>query len=841
MIYPENFEKKIGFDKVREMLEKKCLSSLGRTMVQRMEFSSSFEFIKTLLDQTEEFRQICMFEDSFPVNNYIDVRESLTKIRVEGTFLDVFELHNLKRSLDTIKAITNFFRKRDDGKYPALIELSKPIDTFPEILNRIDGIINKNGVIRDNASPQLLEIRNSIRSKESSVSRVMHSILKRAQSEGLVDSDISLAIREGRAVIPVNASDKRKIKGYVLDESATGKTVYIEPVEIIEVNNEIKELRYAENREIIKILTEFTDFLRPYIDNLIYSYEYLGLIDFIRAKALFAILINADKPIVEDKQQVFLRDAVHPLLFLSLKNEGRNVVPLNIRLDKEQRILLISGPNAGGKSVCLKTVGILQYMMQCGMLVSALANSEMGIFKKLFIDIGDEQSIENDLSTYSSHLVNMKNFVKNANERTLLLIDEFGTGTEPMLGGAIAEAVLQDINNNKALGVITTHYTNLKHFASSAEGIQNAAMMFDLAKIEPLFRLEIGKPGSSFAFEIARKIGISEKILAMATNLIGEDHISFDKHLRDIARDKRYWENKRSKIKDNEKKLDKVLERYGDELQQVKELRKEIIHKAKKEAQEIVDGANKEIEKTIRTIKEVNAEKEKTNVVRKKFEKFRDSEIDSKSEEDLRIEKKIKQLKDRETKKQTGKKESVKAEKKKIPVDVSIKVGDKVKLIGQSTVGEVVEINKGNLLVAFGSLMTSISDRKVEKISKTEFRKKTKTYSISSETSFSLHEKKLDFKQEIDVRGKRVEEVLREITEYIDDAIMVGTSDVKILHGKGNGVLRQYIREYLHTVDVVSYYGDEHVDFGGAGITIVKFNYRQYLIRLFNFYYKFSM
>lgn len=832
MIYPESFENKIGFDRIRELIREKCLSNLGRDKVNTMKFSKNSGFLKTLLQQVDEFKQICMFEDNFPVSHYIDVRPSLNKIRVEGSFMDERELHNLKRSLDTIKAIIRFFKSSETEKYKELKRLSEPVQLYPTVSDYIDRIITNTGKIKDNASPELLDIRNTIRSKQASISKVLNSIMQRAQSEGIVEADASLSIRDGRAVIPVSASNKRKIKGYVLDESATGKTVYIEPVEIIEVNNDIKELEYEERREILKILTQFSNDIRPYIDDLMFSYDYLAIVDFIRAKALVAIKFQAGKPIVEDKQVVKWKNARHPLLEIALRKENKAIVPLNIELDSERRILLISGPNAGGKSVCLKTVGLLQYMFQCGMLIPLSENSELGVFDNIFIDIGDEQSIDNDLSTYSSHLHNMKYFTRYSNKKTLLLIDEFGTGTEPQLGGAIAEAVLKELNDKKAFGVITTHYTNLKHFASSAEGVENGAMMFDIAKIEPLFQLEIGKPGSSFAFEIARKIGLSEDILKLATERVGEDHINFDKHLRDIIRDKRYWETKRSKIKTSEKRLDEVVVRYEKELEEIKQLRRETLEKAKEEAKNIVADANKQIESTIRRIKEANAEKEKTREARKQFEIFRDKQKEDVVPEDEKISRKMQKLKEREQKRNKSNQDiAIEGNKQKVEVEINkdplqFVAGDKVKLVGQSTVGEVMEVNGKSILVAFGNLITTVDERRLIRSNNKEFKRSQKSNTTyKPESGVSLHNKKLNFKQEIDVRGKRADEALQEITAFIDDAIMVGVSEVRILHGKGNGILREIIRDFLYTVDVVSSYKDEHVQFGGSGITIVKFDY----------------
>ncbi|NOQ26145.1 MAG: endonuclease MutS2 [Bacteroidales bacterium] len=826
MLYPENFEQKIGFDKIRDMLKGGCLSNLGRMRVDKIRFSIKYSFIETLVNQVDEFRQIMLMENDFPLNHFIDLTPALKKIRIEGTYFLPEELFNLKRSLETIRAILKFFKaKKEEDKYPYLQKLAENVKLYPFVFERIDSIINKQGKIKDNASPELSSIRNDLRSKESSVSKRLHSILKDAQKNGLVDPDVSLSIRDGRATIPVDASHKRKIKGFILDESATGKTAYIEPAEIVELNNDIKELYYAERREIVKILGIFADDIRPYIDDLLFTYEYMGNIDFIRSKGLLANKINGIKPIFNDRPMVEWKQAIHPLLYLSFKSEARSVIPLDIILNNDnQRILLISGPNAGGKSVCLQTVGLLQYMFQCGLLVPMNENSEIGLFQNLFLNIGDDQSIENDLSTYSSYLLNMKNFLKSANDKTLILIDEFGSGTEPMLGGAIAEAILDDLNSKKAQGVITTHYTSLKHFASSAHGIENGAMLFDTAKIQPLFRLSIGEPGSSFAFEIARKIGLPESILKKATDKIGKDHIDFDKNLKDILRDKRYWETKREKVRRSEKKLEEQIAKYTSELEIADKSRKEILKKAKEEAEGLLSGVNKQIENTIREIKESQADKDKTRIVRKKLNDFKEKlgEVDPEQEE--RINRKIDKLRNRE---QGGKKkpESVKAEQKEIqkPRDANTyEKGDKVSLYGQNSVGEVLDVNGKSIMVAFGNMITTLDIKKLEKISEEQYKKQTGNVG-SGKTSWDFGERRLNFKPEIDVRGKRAEEALQIVNDFIDEAIVINMSNVKILHGKGDGILRQLIRQYLATVNVVRSYHDESIQFGGSGITIVEF------------------
>lgn len=824
LVYPENFESKIGFDKIRELLKGRCLSDLGKELVDEIRFVSNFDRLKEDLSLVNEFVIILREMENFPTSYYFDLREALVKIRIEGRFLEIQELFDLKRSLETISGIVRFLKQAKDEQFPCLKSLLANVQVYPYVIERIDAILNKYGKIKDNASPELARIRKELISKQSGVSKRLQAILKKAQDDGLVEDDASVAIRDGRAVIPVASAFKRKLNGIVHDESSTGKTSYIEPAEVVELNNQIRELEYAEMREIVRILTIFSSDIRPYIPDLMQAYEFLGKIDFIRAKAIYANDINGIKPYMENKCQLEWEGAVHPLLMLALRRENRKVVPLNITLTPKKHILLISGPNAGGKSVCLKTVGLLQYMLQCGLLIPVKENSVTGVFEKLFIDIGDEQSIENDLSTYSSHLMNMKFFLKNSNEKTLVLIDEFGTGTEPMLGGAIAESILSQLDQMKTFGVITTHYTNLKHFASSSEGIENAAMMYDSAKMEPLFQLDIGKPGSSFAFEIARKIGLPESILQLATEKIGKDHINFDKHLRDIVRDKRYWESKREKIRKVEKSLDELAGKYETDLGQLEKQRKEILLKARQDAERILAEANKRIENTIFEIRESQAEKEKTKQIRAKLTEFKLEVQESADVPDEFIDKKIQKLKEKEShrnEKRAVRKETV---QKVIVQEPEVwKIGDKVLMTGNQNVGEILELSEKNAVVAFGQLRTSVSRDKLQKITNNEAKKVQRTYNQTlPNINKGLSEKRLNFKTEIDVRGQRGEEAVQTIQAFIDDAIMLDFSELRILHGKGNGILKEMIRSYLKSEPIVKSVRDEHVQFGGAGITVVE-------------------
>jgi DNA mismatch repair protein MutS2 len=824
MVYPDNFEEKVEFNKIREMAKDICLSPLGRRKVEEAEFSASYDIVKQRIDETCEMREICINEENFPAGYYYDATPWLKRVKLEGTFLEINEIFDLKRSLETIRAIIRFFKITDEKKkYPALRKLAREIKFYPAIIEKIDSIITKAGKIRDKASPHLYKIRKEIQHKQIIIDRKLVEILKSVIHEGFIDKGTNFTLRNGRHVIPVPSNYKRMIKGYVHDESASGKTSFIEPAEIVELNNDIKELEYEERREIIRILTGFTDSVRPYLDDLLQSYDFLGTIDFIRAKAMLAVRINAVKSVLFDTQSFRWDKAVHPLLFLTHKKENKEVVPLSICLDNKNRILLISGPNAGGKSVCLKTVGLLQYMLQCGFLVPMSENSETGIFKDIFIDIGDEQSLEHDLSTYSSHLLNMKHFTKNAGPLSLVLIDEFGSGTEPALGGAIAEAILDTLNQNSTFGVITTHYTNLKHFASSAPSIINGAMLFDTNKMQPLFKLQIGKPGSSFAIDIARQIGLPEKILKLASEKIGEDHIRFDKHLREILRDKRYWEEKRNKIRIAGKNLESIIDRYSRELNEAGKLRKEIIDKATREAEEILSGANREIENTVKKIKESQAEKEKTRQARKELEEYKQTVRDTANVENQQIQGKLNKLREQEkrlSKVTVDKDFKVKAGETGTN-DNEIITGDKVRLSGQETIGEVLDVNKDSIMVAFGNMITTVKAGKLEKITDEEISRLKKSGHISSVSSFNVGKRKLNFKPAIDVRGKKGDEALDIIRSYIDDATMVSATEVKILHGKGNGILKQLIRDYLDTIEIVKSYKDEHVDRGGAGITVV--------------------
>ncbi len=815
MNFPDNFEHKIAFESVRNILKQYCKFTLSKEEVDAMAFTSDFEQLTTRLDESNEMLTILQ-DDSleFPSSNYYDLRESMKRIMVEGLALDESDLYDLRRTLDSVRELYAFLHKLDEELFPRLKQCTSDVNPLTFVIQDIDKILDKYGRLKDNASPELQRIRKQIVQTQGTVSNSLYAILRQAQKDGYVSADVNPTLRDGRLVIPISPMYKRKIAGIVHDESASGKTVFLEPQQVVNANNKVRELEREERREVKRILLQFTEYLRPHIDDILYIQVFLGKIDFIHAKAVFAQNIHAIRPQVQATPMVEWVKAVHPLLFLSLQAQGKKVVPLTIELNNKNRILLISGPNAGGKSICLKTVALLQYMMQCGLLVPLHETSLMGVFSRLFIDIGDEQSLENDLSTYSSHLLNMKHFIRNSQESTLLLIDEFGDGTEPQIGGAIAESILDQLNQNEAFGVITTHYTNLKHFAEATEGIINGAMLYDRHVMQPLFELEIGQPGSSFAIEIARKIGLPENVIAAAVNRIGAEHTDYDKHLQDIVRDKRYWEKKRQSIRQKEKQLEEKVQKYEEQLGEIKQKRRDIIDGAKQEAQVMLRKTNATIENTIRKIKESQAEKETTKTAREEMKTFEEN---------------IVQKPHSSQKKQKNKSEKAQQPIPKAAEQLTIEVGTNVRMKGQTMTGTVVEMNGKNAVVAFGQLKSTVAVSKLEAVSKTQLKRDARTATIKpnntsshSNVTESVRERKLAFKHDIDVRGMRGEEALQTIVYFIDDAIMVSAGTVRILHGTGTGALRQMIRQYLNTVPGVSSFCDEHVQFGGAGITVVE-------------------
>ena len=831
-----------------------------------MHFSDNASEITEWLNQIRDLRKMKEEREDLPLQHFYDMRDSIARMRLEGTHMEEEELFNLKKSLDTIDALIKIVRNdniEEDteseepltpkealgyGKtYPALYRMADGVATFPEIVRLIDRTLDKFGKVKDSASPTLQRIRRELAQTESSISRILGGILRSAQSEGLVEKDAAPALRDGRLVIPVAPGLKKKIRGIVHDESASGRTVYIEPAEVVEANNKIRELENDERREVIRILKEIAAEIRPWWKEMLDSYTFLAKLDFVNAKVCLAEYLTAIEPQVKTKPMVDMIEARHPLLQLSLQKQNKKVVPLEIKLTSDKRILIISGPNAGGKSVCLKTTGLIQYMLQCGLSIPVSERSTLGIFSDIMIDIGDEQSIENDLSTYSSHLTNMKNMIRQAGHRTLILIDEFGTGTEPGIGGAIAEAVLQKFCDHGAFGVITTHYQNLKHFADSHEGIANGAMLYDRHEMKALFQLQIGRPGSSFAIEIARKIGLPEDVIKAASDIVGQDYIQSDKYLQDIVRDKRYWESKRQAVHQREKDIEKTIAKYETGLTEVEQERKAILRHAKEQAQEIIREANKRIENTIREIREAQAEKEATRKLREEIKAFEDevSKFDS-SANDEAIARKIAQIQARRERKAQKKKDAAanpqaktnnktvtesKAESK-----TSTKVfaaGDTVRIKGTKSVGQIDSLDSNGKLavVIFGDMRTKMRTERLEHADAPVASPDTSSAnkhanllneSLEKTTRETIDSRRSSFRQEIDVRGMRGDEAMNAVQYFIDDAILVGVTQVRILHGKGNGILRQLIRQYLNTVPNVLSAHDEHVQFGGAGITVVE-------------------
>ena len=813
MIYPSSFESKIGFDAVRRELERHCVSALGAAHVPGLRFSTHRDEVVRWLEETNEFLSIVQTGREFPLSYYFDLRVVLKEVSTPGTFLSAERLFDLQRLLGTVGQVIRFFNSENSTAYPRLCQLTSCMQSFPELSDSIGHVLDKSGNIKDTASPQLQQLRTAIARVTSSINGTMRRIIAQGKQDGILDNDVQPSLRDGRLVLPVSAMNKRKLRGIVHDESATGKTVFIEPDAIVEANNRIRETEAEIAREIIRILTEVTNQIRPHLDELAGVLEILGQLDFIRAKALFAQDVGAQMCHIDRKPVVEWYTATHPALMLSLRTQGKEVVPLNITLNKQSRILVISGPNAGGKSVCLKTVGVVQYMMQCGLLPTVRDNSHMGIFKDIFIDIGDQQSIENDLSTYSSHLQNMKLFLSKGGRETLVLIDEMGSGTEPQIGGAIAQSILEKLNEHQVMGLVTTHYQNLKHFADETEGVVNGAMLYDRQQMRPLFQLSMGYPGSSFAIEIARKTGLPQAVIDKASEIVGSDYINMDKYLLDIVRDRRYWENKRQDVRAKEKRLDQMIADYDERLDNIRAEHRQIIHDARAEAQEILQGSNAQIERTIKEIRRQQAEKERTKELRRQLDEFKQRL----SAEEPDAPDRLKELtpNDKAHRKQPKKKVTAKP----LPKDRPLQAGDNVVIKGTTTVGSLISIDEKYALVAFGNIKTRIEADKVERTLRKE--KLPKAESLGRTTTDEIRTRQLNFKPDIDVRGMRADEALQAITYFIDDAIQFSAQRVRILHGTGTGALKVAIREYLSTVNGVKGYRDEHVQFGGAGITVV--------------------
>lgn len=818
----QRLETKLGFDKIRRIVSDRTLTEYASDRVASEEFSTDASIIRQRLNLTDEMRLVMMFEESFPTTGYIDAIPFLEPLQHPGTSIDTLNLAKLKTVIDTTRRIIHFFSSIKEGVYPNLKAMAAPIQTCPEVHRRIENILDRYGEIKDSASDSLFEIRRDIRAKEASVSKRAAAILRQSQEEGIVDSGATVNIRDGKFLIPVNTSAKRKLSGFVYDASATGKTTFIEPTEIIELENDITELHFAETREIQKILFEFTEFFRPYIPDVLASAAFIGEMDFLMAKAQTALDFISGMPIIASGGELSLRKARHPLLEKALKREGRDMVPLTIGLTPQKRILLISGPNAGGKSVCLKTVGLLQYMFQWGMLVPTSETSELPVLDRIIVSIGDDQNIENDLSTYSSFLCDMKDMLDNADEKTLVLIDEFGSGTEPAAGGAIAEAILSELDKRGVYGVITTHYTNLKLYAASADThVTNGAMLYDASRIEPMFKLEVGLPGNSFAFELARKMRLPESIVKDAEARAGEGFVGMERNLRKIARNRRALDEKLQKVKKTDKNLEGLTEKYQKELEEIKEQRAAIIDEARREAEGIVRGAGKQVEKTIRDIKTAQAEKEQTKAARQELQGFLNAISDHKSKQqkarDEYIDRKLTQLEKRNRKK----KDSAPEQPQKVE---PLKVGEKVRVKQNGLVGEVSKVSSKSLTVIIGSISSTMSPDKVERISSNEFRDASRKLfkPVEQKVDSAISERKLAFKPELDIRGERLSDALDIVTRYIDDAVMLNIGMVRIIHGKGTGVLREEIQKYLRTIPGLTV-RDEDIRQGGTGVTIVTF------------------
>lgn len=803
VIYPSDFENKIGFKAIRERLNELCISEMGKEFVGKMSFCTDVDEIRTYLRLIQDFQTLMQDGVPFPVRDYNDLRDEFKHLAIDGTVISLESMFALKPTLSALFYVFKFFNSEASEKVPYLKALAEGISIDNHIFTEINRLIDDKGEIPDNASAELAEIRRDIRRKQSSIDHRMHKILVEAKNSGWTDSTAEMTIRDGRPVIPVRAADKRALRGFIHDESATGQTVYIEPAEIFETNNEIKELEYAERREINKILLAFTKILRPEIPNLTMAWRLLGLLDFIRAKAILSHEYNCVIPELTDEPMFDWIEARHPLLEQKLKGQGKQITPLDLKLGNDNRILVISGPNAGGKSVCLKTIGLIQYMLQCGLAIPVKIDSKCGIFHDMFIDIGDEQSLENDLSTYSSHLINMKELLEHGDERTLFLIDEFGTGTEPQLGGAIAEAILLKMNEKKSFGVVTTHYTNLKLLADNHPGIVNGAMLFDTRYLQPLYVMMIGKPGSSFAFEIAKKIGFPNEILDSAAEISGREHLDFDQQLQQLEIEKKEVRKKEYELKVADKLLDEVVTKYKNHLAEIEKKKKQLLHEANKEAQALIDGANAKIERTIREIKEAQAEKNRTKELREELKEMKQNLVDE--EKNL-----SKQLK---------------AEEKEELANLDLKVGDTVCINELEVVGELLEISDTDVTIQFGGVRLRTTADKLRKISRSQARKAQQNPSYLRKSIMNdINEKAQKFNLTLDVRGQRGDEAVDNVAKYIDEANLLSVKEVSILHGKGNGILRKLIREYLSKQSCVKNFSDASLETGGAGITRVTLN-----------------
>lgn len=824
----KSIEIRLGFDRIRRQIADLCSTQGARELVAEMDFATSPAVVEERQALAEEVREALLMAQEFPKGELVEFSHVVAKLAVEGTFLECDELVALRSGLRCVGEARRVFLAGEE-RYPRMAALSKPIGDFPEVVGHINTIIDRHGEVKDSASVELYEIRRTIRAHQGQAAKRLQAVLAEAIRQGFVEPDTTLSVRDGRPVIPVSAANKRKVRGFVHDESATGKTVYIEPVEVVEINNALREAEYAEAREVVRILTLLTDEIRPQWEALGESRKYLTHFDFLRGKARWAVANGAYRAILSEDGTLRLADARHPLLQQNHAKEKKEVVPLDLVLNGARRILVISGPNAGGKSVCLKTVGLLQYMFQSGVAIPASAVSELPIFERIFIDIGDQQSIENDLSTYSSHLTNMKAMLAGTSPRSLILIDEFGSGTEPTIGGAMAEAMLERFVESGTYGIITTHYTNIKYFASNHAGVANGAMLFDVQNITPLFRLEMGEPGSSFAIEIARKIGLPEQIIRSASEKVGSEVISLERQLREVARNRNYWEQKRERIRIADKRVEEMESEYAARLAALKEERTAIIRQAKEDAKEIIAQTNKTIENTVRVIRESQADRETTRLARREIEAVRErveSDVDYLSAESEKVAREMEKIERRRQKRAERKAlrgEQMEEKTAKEPEKLPVVVGAKVRIAGQEGVGEVLSVKGKKATVAMGQIMTTIAIERLEAISQSEFKKLTRPTTARTVVSVDISSRKLAFKDNIDIRGMRAAEAMEVVQDFIDDAIMVGIGSVTILHGKGTGALKEEVRRYLRYIPQVASATDDHPDRGGAGITLVKF------------------
>ena len=833
----ERLEAKLGFDKVREAVSARCSTDYAAERVSGETFCTEGAQIRRRLLLTDEMRLILMFEENFPTSGYIDAIGFLEPIGKNAS-IDLLSLGKLRTLLETLRKVLHFFHTVKEGIYPNLQHLAAGVTAPAEVIRRIDAILDRHGEIKDTASDELYSIRRSIKDKEINVSKRMNAILRQAQQEGLADADASVVIRDGKMLIPVTSSRKRAFQGFVYDESATGKTTFMEPAEIVALQNEISELYFAQTREIARILYEFAEFLRPFVPALIEGAVFVGELDFNMAKAQVALDYIAGMPVLSEEGSLHLRKARHPLLEKSLRKDKKAIVPLTVSLTPQKHILLISGPNAGGKSVCLKTVGLLQYMFQWGMLVPTSEVSELPVFDRIMVSIGDDQSLENDLSTYSSFLSDMRDMLSNADARTLVLIDEFGSGTEPAAGGAIAEAILHALDERGAYGVITTHYTNLKMYAAGEDtGVVNGAMQFDTATVTPLFQLEMGLPGSSFAFELARKMGLPEPLVHDAEQRAGESYVGLERNLRKIARSRRVLDEKLSKIRATDKTLEGLTDRYEKELEDIKELRRQILDEARTEAERIIKSANKQVENTIRTIRESQADKAETQQARAELQGFLGALAEGRGRRDAYIDQKLKTVQERKEREKARKKrrggesqaqvEEQEARERQLAAfrSAPLKVGEKVRIKDTGMVGEVAKVSTKAVSVIVGNIVTKQPLDRVERITAAEYKKVAKAPSERPRQVYdsNITERKARFKPEVDVRGERVNDALEIVMKFIDDALMLGVPSVRILHGKGTGALREEIQKYVRTIPGVAEVADEDVRMGGSGVTVVKF------------------